>query len=154
MVSILHFISLYTIPPATNLQEYILGLLRQEVTIITIAYSRWLECRKKLSLAVTWTPGNMQSRHAPWSHTLTGMEFLPYLNISDFSWFNILFPCSLAIPLSSHINEGSHKIQNLVDGLRNLYKSCQESQESQEIQIARLSVNFSILPFLHCSFRI
>ena len=36
-------------------------------------------------------------------------------------------------------------IRNRVDGFRNLHESCQESQESQEIQIATLSVNLSIL---------
>ena len=57
---------------------------------------------------VPWTPGNMQSRHAPLEpHTnRDGIFFcilviLPYLNISDFLWIIMFLPfCFLPLQLS------------------------------------------------------
>ena len=77
-----HFIVHY---PTSDLRGR-LGLLRQGGTIFTITLND-SNTEKNLSPAVTRTPGNMQSRRAPWEpHTNRGGVFfciLPYLNISD-----------------------------------------------------------------------
>ena len=68
---------------------------KQVVTIFTITIKFNDLNTKNPSLVVTWTPGNMQSRHALWEpHTNRGGTFfciLPYLNIRDFSWLNVYF---------------------------------------------------------------
>ena len=51
-----------------------------------------LNTEKNPSPAVTWTPNNVQSRHEPQEPHTTNQDgsflcVLPYLNISDFSWF-------------------------------------------------------------------
>ena len=87
---IFHFIVHY---PTRDLQGR-LGLLRQGVTIFTITINN-LNAEKNPSPAMTWTPGNMQARHASWEpHTNRGGIFfyiLPYFSISDFSWLNVYF---------------------------------------------------------------
>ena len=80
-----------------------LGLLKQGVTIFIITQNDF-NTEKNPSPAVTSTPGNMQSRHAPWEpNTSRGEIFfciLPYLNISDFSWLKV-FVIQYTIPLGT-----------------------------------------------------
>ena len=72
--------------------------VEEGVTIFTIfVWTKWFECRKNPSPAVTWTPSNVLSRHMPWEpHTNRNEIFLYILNISDFSWFwNLALNCNL-----------------------------------------------------------
>ena len=53
--------------------------------------------------------------------------------------------------LITGLPEGFDMIRNHVNGFIGIFSGILESQESQEIQIVRLSLNFRTLLFSHCS---
>ena len=56
-------------------------------------YIKWPERGKNPSPAVTWTPSNVQSSHAPWDPHINWdgifLCILLCLNVSDFSWLKV-----------------------------------------------------------------